>query len=1486
PGASNLTVIPADVLIPSGLHRAPLAQSAYFDSLVPTHPRLLVTAERFEWVRQVAASNFPTQPAAWFRTLSNSANSMLALAPNVYTQDVRGTILDISRSVLDRVQKLALTYQVTGNTNFAERAWTELEAAANFPDWHPAHFLDTAEMTHAVAIGYDWLYDYWTPARRTILRSAIILNQSLTIYTNLSSWAAAGNNNWNLVCNGGMVLGALAVGAEHESTNEYIVARAITSAAGVLRHFTTDNGGWYEGPGYWDYTTEYAMRLFAGLESALGSDFSLSDIRGTWETGLVPMLMVGPTRLSFNFADASAGQLRGFQMFWLARRYNRPEYAWYQRTNASPEVLDLLWYDARGSDPATAGVSPDILQRGPQGTTSFDPADVVTLRTRWNDGDATFVATKAGEIGASHGHLDAGSFVLDALGRRWAHDLGADSYALPNFFGSQRWEYYRNRAEGNNTLVVNPTAAADQVVGSNPSVVLYQSAPEGDRSATVLDLTPAYTGVTRLWRGFSLFNQRRHVLIQDEIQAATPATVWWFMHVHTNSNPVIEPGGTSAMLTQGTDRLWMKILSGGGSFVLSNAVPLPTSPNNTNQNPNASHRKFAIQLANVTNTTLAVLFVPLNPGENPPSTLPVISPLSEWAAVSNQPPTAVDTNLPVTGPSLDLDLRTLVSDPETLPTDLLFSLLGTNGSAVLLPDGHTLRFTPGPFFTDPVTLRFTATDTRPDPRLLFGYDFEPPTPALSNSVADLSGLFRDGTLDAINTGSFGYDTNVPAALGPLNDLSLRLTGTATNQARLSRNLPATDYNLSDGDWTFAAWFRRPNASSDDFLLYLGSGDGYGGSGDEFQLYAPANQSRLSLYHYSALGTQDVSLLSATVAPTGAWHHAAVVFDRTAPSNGTLRFYLNGALAGSTNVAWAINQTTPIRFGGHNSSTFAHDRWFNGNLDDVALFRSALSAADITRLRQIPLANYGGLTVTGSVTLTPTVRSATLVSTGAVWRFHDGAADPGPGWMDPALDDTGWKRGFAQLGYGDGDESWLVTSNGQVTTYFRRSFQVANPARILSLTGRLLRDDGAVVHLNGVEVWRNNMPTGAVAHATLAAAAAANADETTNYFVQALSPALLVPGANVLGVEVHQNAANSSDLTFDFELSVTSYDTLPRPAPEILITSPAPGAVLSAPAIVTLSAFARAPGGSIARVEFLLDGAKVGETVAAPYSLTLSNLPTGPHQLTAIAIDDAGATALDTVSISSVTLAPATLSPAGAVWKYLDDGTDQGTAWRSNSFNDATWKSGPAMLGYGDASGVQPRTINSFGPDPNNKYITTYYRRAILVPNAAEVAALTARLQRDDGAVVYLNGAEVWRNNMPAGTITNLTRANATVGGTNETNWVTTSLSPGLLLSGTNVIAVEIHQDSTNSSDIVFDFELAASVSLTAPPSLQGTLTPGALTLAWPAGTIPYVVQSATNLAPPVTWLTLTNNPTLGGTQWLLTLPLGTNRQTFYRLRSQ
>src|SRR5215211_6216139 len=208
-----------------------------------------------------------------------------------------------------------------------------------------------------------------------------------------------------------------------------------------------------------------------------------------------------------------------------------------------------------------------------------------------------------------------------------------------------------------------------------------------------------------------------------------------------------------------------------------------------------------------------------------------------------------------------------------------------------------------------------------------------------------------------------------------------------------------------------------------------------------------------------------------------------------------------------------------------------------------------------------------------------------------------------------------------------------------------------------------------------------------------------------------------------------------------------------------------------------------------------------------------------------------------IAIISVLFAPAvraadtTLVPTGATWKYLDNGSDQGTVWRATSFNDSTWASGPAQLGYGD--GDEATTVG-FGPDANNKFTTTYFRRAFSVTNAAAFNALTLRLMRDDGAVVYLNGVEVWRTNMPTGTIGSSTLASVAIAGADESTFVQTTISPSLLVTGTNVLAVELHQSGGTSTDISFDLQLIGSdgsASVTRGPYLQ-IGTPNSIVVRW------------------------------------------------------
>ena len=162
----------------------------------------------------------------------------------------------------------------------------------------------------------------------------------------------------------------------------------------------------------------------------------------------------------------------------------------------------------------------------------------------------------------------------------------------------------------------------------------------------------------------------------------------------------------------------------------------------------------------------------------------------------------------------------------------------------------------------------------------------------------------------------------------------------------------------------------------------------------------------------------------------------------------------------------------------------------------------------------------------------------------------------------------------------------------------------------------------------------------------------------------------------------------------------------------------------------------------------------------------------------------------------------TLVSTGSVWKYLDDGSDQGTAWIQESFNDASWASGPAELGYGDGDEA---TVVGYGPDENNRYVTTYFRRLFEVKNGFSCQALSLDLRFDDGAVVYLNGTEVFRTNMPEGTINNQTLSLTYEDDSNP--FVYAEISPSLLRTGTNILAVEIHQCSVSSTDVSFDMDL-------------------------------------------------------------------------------
>jgi len=230
----------------------------------------------------------------------------------------------------------------------------------------------------------------------------------------------------------------------------------------------------------------------------------------------------------------------------------------------------------------------------------------------------------------------------------------------------------------------------------------------------------------------------------------------------------------------------------------------------------------------------------------------------------------------------------------------------------------------------------------------------------------------------------------------------------------------------------------------------------------------------------------------------------------------------------------------------------------------------------------------------------------------------------------------------------------------------------------------------------------------------------------------------------------------------------------------------------------------------------------------------------------------------------------TLVPAGAEWRFSDLGADLGTTWRTPSFDDSLWRKGAALLGYGDPNVVTPV---DFGPDINQKHITTYFRHAFLVDDPARFLKVTLGLVRDDGGVVYLNGKEVFRSNLPTGTLNYLTRASTNVGGADETTFYETNLASANFVKGTNVLAVEIHQNSPTSSDTAFSLRLNALLAPSQnPPTLVTGRTDDGLRVSWPVSFVGWRIEAASVVGPGGIWQPL--DATIGseGGQFFVDVP--------------
>ncbi len=284
-------------------------------------------------------------------------------------------------------------------------------------------------------------------------------------------------------------------------------------------------------------------------------------------------------------------------------------------------------------------------------------------------------------------------------------------------------------------------------------------------------------------------------------------------------------------------------------------------------------------------------------------------------------------------------------------------------------------------------------------------------------------------------------------------------------------------------------------------------------------------------------------------------------------------------------------------------------------------------------------------------------------------------------------------------------------------------------------------------------------------------------------------------------------------------------TVTTQPPVVTITSPAAGAIFRTGASVPISATASDSDGTVAALDFYENGLLLTTITTSPFSFSWTPQTSGDRTLSAVARDDGGDSSQPvsvTVYVQGVVVNPV-LVPASDTWRYLDNGVAQDATWNTSAFNDSSWSSGSGKLGFKDPGNAGYATVLSFGGNSSSKYPAYYFRKPLNVTSLTGMTNVLLEVLRDDSVIVYINGVEVYRNNLPGGPI-----AYDQLGSNcadNGTEWQTTNFPMSALRIGTNLIAAEVHQSSLSSSDLTFDLRLTllgsvVSPAITAQPQSQ------------------------------------------------------------------
>ena len=392
------------------------------------HPRLIMDAKDFKaigkMVRKDIRKGRETPLAMVHRSIMDCADKHLEDSQLKYYKDASGRrILHVSRDAESRILSLAYAYRMTGERKYLDRAREDMMTVCSFSDWNPSHYLDVAEMSTAVAFGFDWLYDGLDESSRKVILNAI---KEKALDTRAGQDFYKMGNNWNQVCNSGMVAAAVATSEFFPEDAHAAMNDMLKSNPWMMKRAYEPDGAYCEGPGYWEYGTSFEVQMLAVLDKAFGTDFGLSDTKGFDRTMDYMVFTNGNTGKRFNYSDNSDRIDEAPSLWYFAARFDKApmmfkEVEYLKEHGYSNRILPVFVKYVAEIDPK-AIVPPTTMTYS-----GISETPVVMTRTGWNHDDL-YLGLKGGKGDNSHGHMDAGSFVFDAFGSRWSMDMNVQAY--------------------------------------------------------------------------------------------------------------------------------------------------------------------------------------------------------------------------------------------------------------------------------------------------------------------------------------------------------------------------------------------------------------------------------------------------------------------------------------------------------------------------------------------------------------------------------------------------------------------------------------------------------------------------------------------------------------------------------------------------------------------------------------------------------------------------------------------------------------------------------------------------------------------------------------------------------------------------------------------------------------------------------------------------------------------------------------------------